>query len=187
MSIQQECVTAYRKHKNLKLAALDVGIPWQSTYVHLRNAGEPVTGDKVRYGSDKDRLAAKAEALFKSFVPSAVDQNDGKYQSKIDFIVHGYSVDVKSSTLRLSNKACKLRRWAFSMKKQEMLADFFVCLCFDIDGDELLKLMLVPGEIVRKYATISLSEMGSKWDDYIIAADELDTFFNSLPPNTAGA
>jgi len=186
MDIQQECVNAYRKHKNLKLAAIDVGIPWQSTYVHLRNAGEPVIGDKVRYGSDKDRLAAKGEALFKSLVPGAVDHNEEKYQSKLDFEVHGYSVDVKSSTLRLSNKACKLRRWAFSMKKQEMLADFFVCVCFGADG-ELSKIMLIPGEIVRKYATISLSEMGSKWDDYVVDPGSLDPFFKSLPPKSFGA
>lgn len=180
MEIQKECVAAYRKHKNLKLAALDVGIPWQATYVHLRNAGEPVTGDKVRYGSDKDRLAAKGEQIFKSLVPDAADHNDIKYQSKIDFAVRGYGVDVKTSSLKLSNKSCKLRRWAFSMKKQEMLADFFVCICIGDDG-ELFKVMLIPGEIVRKYSCISLSEAGSKWDDYVVDPGSLDEFFKSLP------
>lgn len=43
-------VEAYEKHKNLKLAAIEVGMPWQMLYVHLRKLGVPVTGDKARYG-----------------------------------------------------------------------------------------------------------------------------------------
>lgn len=181
MDIQQSCVDAYRNHKNLKLAAIDVGIPWQSVYVHLRKAGEPVTGDKLRYGSESDKIAARGELLFKSLVPFADDQNGRKFQSKIDFDVRGYGVDVKTSTLKLSNKNCKLRRWAFSTKKQEMIADFFVCLCLGRDGDSLQKVLLIPGEMARKYTTISLSEAGGKWDDYAVLSSDIAEFFEALP------
>lgn len=181
MDMQQECVTAYRNHRNLKLAAVDVGIPWQKVYIHLVEAGEPVTGDKLKYGSDSDKLAAKGEQLFLSFVPLAFDANSQKYQSKIDFLVFGRGVDVKTSTLRTSNKACRLKRWAFSLKKQEATADFFVCFCMDSDGMELVKALLIPGEIARKYQTISLSESGGKWDDFIVDPAELQEFFSSLP------
>lgn len=181
MDIQQSCVDAYRNHKNLKLAAADVGIPWQSVYVHLRKAGEPVTGDKLRYGSESDKIAARGEILFKSLVPFADDQNGRKFQSKIDFDVRGYGVDVKTSTLKLSNKNCKLRRWAFSTKKQEMIADFFVCLCLGRDGDSLQKVLLIPGEIARKYTSISLSEAGGKWDDYAVLSSDIAEFFEALP------
>lgn len=58
MNVQQRCVEAYRQHQNLKIAAQHVGIPWQTVYVHLRKAGEPVTGNKLKYGSETDRLAA---------------------------------------------------------------------------------------------------------------------------------
>ena len=181
MDIQQSCVAAYRNHKNLKLAAADVGIPWQSVYVHLRKAGEPVTGDKLRYGSESDKIAARGELLFKSLVPFADDQNGRRFQSKIDFDVRGYGVDVKTSTLKLSNKNCKLRRWAFSTKKQEMIADFFVCLCLGRDGDSLQKVLLIPGEIARRYTTISLSEAGGKWDDYAVLSSDIAEFFEALP------
>jgi hypothetical protein len=181
MGIQQECIEAYRRHRNLKLAAGDVGISWQMVYVHLRSAGEPVMGDKLKYGSESDKLAAKGEQLFLALVPLAEDQNATLFQSKIDFKVHGYSVDVKTSTLRLSNKGSATRRWAFSVKKQEMLVDFMVCLCIGRDGESLEKLLMVPGEIVRKYSTISLAELGGKWGDYTIPPAELAGFFAALP------
>lgn len=181
MNVQQECVSAYRKHKNLKVAAVEVGIPWQSVYVHLRSAGEPVTGDKLRYGSVSDKIAAMGERAFKSLVPFAEDQNKRQFQSKIDFSVRGYGVDVKTSTLKLSNKNCKVRRWAFSTKKQEQIADFFICLCLGDDGQSLQKVLLLPGEIARKYTTISLSEAGGKWDDYAVPDNEVAEFFESLP------
>jgi hypothetical protein len=182
MSIQQQCIDAYRKHRNLKLAAGDVGIPWQSVYVQLRNADEPVMGDKLRYGSDSDKLAARGEQIFQSLVPGAVSHNDRQYQSKLDFNVRNYGVDVKISTLRLSNKACKVRRWAFCTKKQEMSADFVVCFGLNEQGDSLVKALLIPGEVVRKYATVSLSERGGKWDDYSIEPADLNAFFAALPP-----
>lgn len=181
MGVQQACIDAYRKHRNLKLAAVDVGIPWQTVYVHLRSAGEPVMGDKLKYGSDKDRLAARGEQLFLSLVPKAQSHNETMFQSKIDFNVHGYGVDVKTSTLKFGHKACKLRRWAFSMKKQEMYADFFVCFGLNEQGDNLVKALLIPGEVVRKYATVSLSERGGKWDDYSIEPADLNAFFAALP------
>lgn len=180
MVMQNQCIEAYRKHKNLKLAAVDVGISWQMVYVHLRSAGEPVTGDKLRYGSESDKLAARGERVFKGLVPFAEDQNTKQFQSKLDFVVRGYGVDVKTSTLRRSNKACRLRRWAFSTKKQEMVADFVVCLCIADDGDSLQKVLLIPGEIIRKYATVSLSESGGKWDDYAIPSGELAAFFDAM-------
>jgi len=45
----QAVIDAYEKHKNLKLAANDVGLPWQTVYVHLKRAGVPVVGDKLRF------------------------------------------------------------------------------------------------------------------------------------------
>lgn len=181
MGVQQACIDAYRKHRNLKLAAVDVGIPWQTVYVHLRSAGEPVMGDKLKYGSDKDRLAARGEQLFLRLVPGALSHNETMFQSKIDFNVRDYGVDVKTSTLKFGHKACKLRRWAFSMKKQEMYADFFVCFCMSESGDNLMKTLLIPGEIARKYATVSLSERGGKWDDYAVEPSDLKAFFEALP------
>lgn len=182
MGIQEQCIEAYRRHRNLKLAAGDVGIPWQTVYVHLRSAGEPVIGDKLKYGSETDKLAAKGEQLFLGLVPFAKDQNAKQFQSKVDFVVRGHGVDVKTSTLRKSNKACKVKRWAFSVKKQEMIIDFLVCLCMNHDGETLQKLLLIPGEIARKYTTISLSETGGKWEDYIVPACDLEAFFLELPP-----
>lgn len=183
MSVQQECIAAYRQHKNLKIVGEELGLPWQKVYVHLRNAGEPVTGDKLRYGSDTDRLAAKAEQIFLKTVPEAVSLNEKQYQAKIDFQVNGYGVDVKVSRLKLGHQKCKVRRWAFCLKKQEASADFFVCMCLDESGDSLDRVLLVPGEIARRYQTLSLSERGGKWSDYEIDRSDIRDFFLSLPVN----
>ena len=172
MDKRQACIESYSRLKNLKLAGLELGIPWQTVYVHLRAAGVPVTGDKSRYGSDTDRLAAKAETIFSTLVPNAENQNDHQFQAKVDFMVNGYSVDVKASRLRNG-------RWAFSLKKQELIADFFACFAFN--DDDTYRTLLVPGEVCRYLQTISLSAVThTKWWDYEIGADELRSFFDQV-------
>jgi hypothetical protein len=179
MNTQQKCIEAYARHKNLKLAGQEVGIPWQTVYVHLKKAGVPVTGDKARYGSDTDRLAAKGEEYFKSWVPFADDQNKKQYQSKFDFVVSGFKVDVKSSTPKRSNKNSKTTRWAFYSKKQESIADFFVLIGFN--NDQPAHVWLVPGEIARRYTTISISAFAKcRWWDYAVLPEELPDFFKQL-------
>ena len=170
--VQAKCVESYRRLKNLKLVANEVGIPWQTVYVHLRAAGEPVTGDKLRYGSDTDRFAAKAERVFQDLVPLAESQNEKKFQSKVDFMVGRYSVDVKASRYRHD-------RWAFSLKKQERIADFFVCFAFDeADG---YRVIVIPGEVCRKFQTISLSGRShTKWWDYEVEPSALAGFFAAV-------
>lgn len=172
MDKRQACIESYARLKNLKLVGLELGIPWQTVYVHLRAAGVPVTGDKSRYGSDTDRLAARAEALFQALVPDAEDQNAVQFQAKVDFQVNGYLVDVKCSTKRNG-------RWAFSLKKQELVADFFVCIAFD--DDDSYRIIVVPGEVCRNLQTVSLSEFTrTKWWDYEIQDAHLQTFFHEV-------
>lgn len=170
---------AYERHKNLKLAAAELGMPWQSLYVHLRKAGVPVTGDKARYGSDKDRLAAASEMEFEKLVPFAKNQNKDRFQAKCDFLVGKEKVDVKCARLRQGCKRFKARRWSFSIKKQELLADFMVCFAMLDSGS--YRLLLVPGELIRNYQTISIPENGkSKWLQYEVTASELTEFFLAI-------
>ena len=178
MSVQQRCVEAYRQHQNLKIAAQQVGIPWQTVYVHLRKAGEPVTGNKLKYGSETDRLAARAERIFLDLVPFAEDQNTRQFQSKVDFLVGGFGVDVKSSRLKIQGPNSS--RWMYSIKKQEAIADFFVCLGFDAEAQAVKSILLVPGEIARMHTTISHSSRGGKWADYLIEPSGLAPFFRAL-------
>lgn len=167
-------VASYRKHKNLKIAAEELGITWQKLYVKLCEFGEPVTGDKEKYGSDSDKFASKGERLFLKLVPSAKDMNKEKFQSKFDFLVSNLKVDVKCSQKRTSNVNSKQKRWAFSVKKQRLIADLVVC--FGYDGDEVESCLVIPGEICRNHGTISLSCRGGKWADYSISIDELNDF-----------
>ena len=172
MDKRDACIESYSRLKNLKLVGLELGIPWQTVYVHLRAAGVQVTGDKKRYGSDTDRLAAKAEALFAELVPAAVDQNDMQFQAKVDFVVGDYAVDVKCARMRNN-------RWAFSLKKQELLADFFVCIAYN--EDDSYRLMVIPAEVCRFLQTISLAaKTRSKWWDYEIKPEELSEFFDQV-------
>ena len=96
-------VSSYRKHKNLFHVGRELGMPWQTVYVHLRSAGEPVTGDKARWGSVKDQFAARAEDFFQGLVPSAENMNQKQWQSKYDFAINGCKIDVKGATARRNN------------------------------------------------------------------------------------
>jgi len=168
----------YNRHKNLKLAAAELGIKWQTLYLKLRELNIPVTGDKARYGSDKDRLAARAEMEFRRLVPFAVNQNEIKFQSKFDFLVGAEKIDIKASTLKPGSARFPALRWAFSVKKQEFCADFIVCFGMIEDSH---KIFLIPGECVRNYQTISISQNGkSKWLQYEISPNELAEFFIDL-------
>jgi hypothetical protein len=184
MTNEELCIASYEKHKNLKIVGSELNIPWQTVYVFLRNAGVPVTGDKLRYGSDSDRLAASAERSFLELVPRAVDQNRNKFQSKIDFTVNGYGVDVKAANRKVIGKS-KVGTWPFSIKKQEIFADFFVCFAMDNDG-KIKHTLLIPAELSKNYSTIRIGDgeksINGKWWDYLIDKDKISDFFDSLPP-----
>lgn len=176
INILNRSVNAYKKHLNMRLASREIGIPLSTLYVHLKRAGVAVIGDKSRYGSDTDRFATKAEREFERIVPSAQNQNKVKFQSKIDFMVGNYSIDVKASRLHGDNSG-KNTRWMYSIKKQEFCADFFVCFGFNKAGLELISILLIPGEIARMYTTVSTSPRGGKWSEYEVTEKELHDFF----------
>lgn len=175
----ENAIEVYLKHKHLKLAADELGMKWQTLYVWLKKAGIQVIGDKSKYGSDKDKLASHAENLFQQLVPNAVNQNESKFQSKIDFMVGDKKIDVKSSNLNKGMKNSDSKRWSFSVKKQEFIADFLVCFAF-INGSDIYKLLLIPSELISKYQTITVSSSKSKWLDYEISPNELKNFFEEV-------
>ena len=153
--IQQKCIESYARLKNLKLVGEEVGIRWQSVYVHLKKAGVKVTGDKARYGSVTDRLASAAERRFSESVPFAKDCNQEQYQAAIDFDVLGWSIDVKASRLR-SHKS-DAPRWSFCVNKQKDAADFFVFYSYESEGDVNVRhVFLMPREIVVTRSAASL-------------------------------
>lgn len=171
---------AYNKHKNLKIAAAELGIPWHSLYVQLKREGVPVVGDKLRYGSDRDRLAALAESEFKRLVPYAKDMNTVSFQAKYDFDINGIKVDVKCSLPRRLNKKYPTRSWAFSFKKQSLLCDFICCFCMSEDK-QIQRVLLVPREFFDGLQTVSVSCDGqSKWLEYEVQPEDLNEFFSSI-------
>lgn len=166
---------SYEKHKNLKLSADELGMKWQNLYYHLRKNGIDVVGDKSKYGSDSDKLAAKAELNFLRIVPFANYNNKQKFQSKVDFNINGLNIDIKSSELHFSSKKFSSKRWAFSLKKQELIADFFVAFGYE---NENCTIFLFPSEIIKNYQTVSINPYGkSKWLQYVVTEDELHDFF----------
>lgn len=184
MNKSEMCIESYKRTKNLKLTGIELGIPWQTVYVHLRKNGVQVTGDKMRYGSDRDRLSASAELRFSEIVPFAINMNNTKFQNEIDFKVGEFGIDIKASKLHQGSKQFKAKRWAFSVKKQELFADFIVCFGFDEIGHRIT--LLIPGELIRKYQTISISEFGkSKWLDYKITVEGLRDFFIQITDSKA--
>jgi len=166
------CVESYRRLRSLKRVGLELGIPWQTVYVHLRKVGEPVTGDKLRYGSDTDRLAARAEHYFSELVPFARDMNLTKFQAKYDALVYGHRIDIKAARhLRGS--------WAFSLKKQERIADFFVAFAFDEGGKQIMHTFLFPADCMRHYSTVRVKD-GNRWWAYRIEDCDLTDFMAQL-------
>lgn len=173
------CVESYRRLKNLKAVGDETGIPWQTVYVHLQKAGEPVTGDKAVYGSATDRLAATAEGEFERLVPAATNNNRQRFQAPMDFTVYAFGVDVKASRLVNGHASGKYRRWTFSLKKQEMLADFIVCFGYHDDGK--YETFLLPGQIIRRYTTVAIGLAGKcKWRAYQVKPESLAGFFADL-------
>lgn len=175
-------ISAYEKHKNLKLAAEELGMKFQNLYYHLKKAGISVTGDKERYGSDKDKFAAKCEGVFSLLVPESINQNKLAYQSKIDFLVNGIGVDVKGAKIQKPGRSPGGHRWMFSIKKQLIEAEFFVLMGFDdADTEKPKAIYLVPSELIAAHQSISISCFGkSKWHAYEIDAAELSDTFKSM-------
>lgn len=172
---------AYSKHMNLKLAAKELGICWQTLYSRLKTQGVNVVGDKLRYGADRDKLGVYGEQLFLQLVPFAKDKNLAKFQAKYDFDVLGYKVDVKAGKPRQLNKRFPQLAWSFSFKRQALICDFIVCFCL-LEDKTIEKILLVPKEFFHGLQTVSVSMSGySKWHDYSIEASELKSFFESLP------
>ena len=175
---QQKCVMAYRKHKHLGLAGEEIGMPWQTVYWHLKKCGEPVTGDKKKHGSTKDRFAARAEEMFHRIVPEAIDQNDLKYQAKFDFLLHGIKIEIKASSLRSKPNG----GWCFSLKKQTHEADFFVCFGYDKEK-EISHCFIFPSEIVSGMSSLRVgfhAHEGAvgKWSCYEVDINHLANFFS---------
>jgi hypothetical protein len=186
-AVQSLCVEKYAELRNLKLVGEELSIPWQKVYVILKKAGVAVIGDKSRYGSATDRLAAFAERSFKNAVPFAVDNNELKFQATIDFYVGDCTVDVKASVLQEAGrtKAGKSfsERWAYCISKQKDVADFFVLYAYSGDEEErvLKHVFLIPREIATTATTISIPlTLKSKWADYEVAESDLSEFFAAL-------
>lgn len=177
--------TVYDKHKNLKLAAEELGMVWQTLYWNLSKVGHPVTGDKERYGSPTDKMAKALEDRFQELVPKAKDYNKDKFQAQIDFKVGELSVDIKSSTkkdcFKNNPKKPANYRWAFSTKVQEKCSDFMVCFCmsgYDCkDYGEIEKILLIPKEFYKNKQSMSVSCSKSKWYDFEVTEQELADFF----------
>jgi len=186
MATINEMISSYQKHKNLKISAAELGMSFQTLYYHLRKAGVSVTGDKERYGTDKDKFAAKCEKIFSSLVPDALDKNLEEFQSKIDFTVYGIRIDVKGATIQKPSKSPGGHRWMFSIKKQLITADFFVLFGFELSGDQDAKeVFLIPAELIASKQSISISCYGkSKWHAYSVNPEQLASMFREMknPP-----
>lgn len=178
----------YDKYKNLKIAAKELGIVWQTLYWNLSSVGHPVVGDKERYGSPTDKMAAALEKRFKEMVPYAEDYNKDKFQASVDFEVRGVSVDIKAATKKDGYKSNPRKnpsfRWAFSTKVQEKCSDFMVMFCMTgtccEDYGEIEKILLIPKEFYHNKQSISVSCTQSKWYDFEVSEKELREFFDSF-------
>ncbi len=181
MVTDDQIIAAYKKHEQLFAAAKELDMPWQTMYWRLKRAGIEVNGNKARWGSARDKFGARGEMLFKELVPFAEDQNAGAFQSKVDFIVNGFSVDVKCAKRKRSSSRFQSKRWAFSLKKQIETADFYVCMAYDEAGDQLQAVYLLPRDLIGAMHTVSIPCSGkSKWSNYRVDHQGLSSFFGEM-------
>ena len=170
--IQNKIVSLYGEHKNLKVVGKMLDIPWQTVYWHLNKLGVKCIGDKEKYGCEKDRFACKGESYIQNlFGKKAQNMNEKKFQNKFDFIISGLRVDVKSSKLSMKNN-----RWPFSLKKQRKVADFYILLCYDAEGSNVLHHLLIPNFMVRdSMQTLSVSRNieSCKCNDFSVSPEQL--------------
>lgn len=175
-------ISRYRELKNTKLVAAELGIAPATAYWRLRRAGEPVTGDKTRYGSDTDKLAARGERWFKRVIPWAEDQNHLGFQAKVDFIVGGQRVDVKTSRPKLTKSG--VITWAWSLRKQRGAVDHFVCIALSSRDDNpgVHTALLVPDAIAGDTLRVSHDRIAlrGKWARAARSSSELRTFFQEI-------
>jgi hypothetical protein len=184
MITDSQVIESYQRLKNLKLVGKEVGMPWQTVYVRLTKNNVPITGDKLMYGSETDKFAAQTENEFQALVPDAINNNEIKFQSKTDFNVYGYGVDIKASNLKHQAKNGKTKRWSFSVKKQEFCADFIVCFAYN--EDKTYRILLIPGQLLRNYQSISIGQaFDGKWADFEIGKEELPFFFKQISDKAA--
>ncbi len=172
---------AYSRHMNLKLAAHELGMKWQTLYYRLKRAGVPVVGDKLRHGSDRDRLAARAERMFAELVPEASPLNAQRFQAKFDFDVNGHKVDVKAAIAGVKQKRSPgSLAWSFSFKRQSLVCDFIVCFCME-SCESIVRVLLVPSEFFTGIQTVTVPVMGrSKWHEFTVEPHELRQFFAGM-------
>lgn len=182
----QPCIEAYDRLRNTKLVSAELGIPLATVYWRLRRAGVVVIGDKARHGSATDKIAARGERWFQRVIPWAEDQNHVEFQSKVDFLVGGLRVDVKTSRPRLTKTG--MITWAWSLRKQRGAADFFVCLALsNRDPDPgVHTALLVPGDVAARCETLRVSHdriaLRGKWARSARSSSELRQFFEDTQP-----
>jgi hypothetical protein len=116
---------------------------------HLYKAGVTLTGDKLRYGCERDRQARKAELFVLSQLDGAIDHNAAQFQPKMDATYRGFRIEVKSSVLQHHTGQLLL---SFMVEKQPHLADLFVCVgYFRNDDDVPLAVYVVPGHLAPRW------------------------------------
>ena len=182
------CIQAYSEFKNLKLAGDSIGMKWQTLYSRLKRCGVAVVGDKSRYGSLSDKIGARGESDFKRLVPKADNCNLREYQPRVDFKVGDLLVEVKASIKKSCSKITNSKRWAFSIKKQECVCDFFVFMAYSEDKASLEKVFLIPSELAVFSQSITVSATGkSKWHDFEVDSADLACFFDGYSKDGRGS
>lgn len=169
------CVMEYGKLKNLKLVSEKLKFPLSTIYWNLKKAGIEVIGDKNIYGSSKDKLACRGEDYIEQLLPNADNQNKKFYQPKVDFIINEISLEIKSARQK--------GRWAFSLKKQRKLADFFLLLAFDLQGREIKYHFLIPNKMILsslETLSIPINFKNSKWGAFLISKKQIKEFFSEI-------
>jgi len=116
---------------------------------HLYKAGVTLTGDKLRYGCERDKQARKAELFVLSQLNGAVDHNAAQFQPKTDVTYRGFRIEVKSSVLQHRRGQLIL---SFMVEKQPHIVDLFVCVgYFNSNDDVPLTVYVIPGHLAPRW------------------------------------
>lgn len=144
------------------------GMPTLAAHIALLRSGVLKIQDKINYGSKAAKMGGKAEELFQTLVPEAVDAN--KYWKKNNpvFDYKNLKIDVKYSSFHKNRRS--QRDWSFRAGGSP---DFF---CVFLDKGNTLDdyyVLLVPKAFLNQKNGVTLTEQSSYFKDFRIAPGEL--------------
>lgn len=145
---RQQFLDAYAASGDMRAAAALAGMNMLTAFRLLKMSGAMLVSDRLKFGSDGQKMGALAEVEFQRLVPNARQMNTNQNQHPgFDFLVGSNRIDVKASSVGSRGD------WIFPLRRRPADgygADYYVLVAALI-GQKLgggYDLYIIPAEMV---------------------------------------